>query len=274
MPNASTDPLQASKNAMNTSPCNTAALLSKVPAVTTLFWVMKISATTLGETSGDLLSMTLNLGYALSSVLLFGFFLFTLVPQLRSRTYRPVRYWAVILSTTMVGTTISDFMDRTLHLGYTGGASILLALLLATFGVWRLTGESFAMDRIRSTKVEVLYWVAILFSNTLGTALGDFFADTSGLGYAGGAGLMGGALVLTALAARYTRISRVFLFWLAFVLTRPFGATFGDLFTKPVVQGGFGVGTVATSLVLVTLLALSLAYVTWGQAGRARRIGR
>lgn len=246
--------------------------MGKLPQVTLLFWIMKISATTLGETSGDLLSMTLNLGYALSSVLLFAFFIATLLPQLAARKYQPVLYWGVILSTTMVGTTISDFMDRTLHLGYVAGSSILLTLLLATFAGWWLSGLPFAMDKIRSTKAEALYWVAILFSNTLGTALGDFFADTSGLGYAGGAKLMGGALVLAALAARYTRISKVFLFWLAFVLTRPFGATFGDLFTKPVTAGGLGVGTVNSSLVLVAILALTVGYVTWTQRRVEQRI--
>jgi uncharacterized membrane-anchored protein len=248
--------------------------VGKLPQVTLLFWIMKISATTLGETSGDLLSMTLNLGYVLSSVLLFGFFIATVVPQLASRRYQPVLYWSVILSTTMVGTTISDFMDRTLHLGYVLGSAVLLALLVATFAGWRLSGLPFAMDKIRSTKAEALYWVAILFSNTLGTALGDFFADTSGLGYAGGAELIGGALLLAALAARYTRISKVFLFWLAFVLTRPFGATFGDLFTKPAHAGGLGVGTVDSSLVLLAILALSVAYVSWTQTRAMHRIGK
>jgi uncharacterized membrane-anchored protein len=241
-------------------------VLHKLPEVTLLFWVMKISATTLGETSGDLLSMTLNLGYALSTVVLAVFFVLTLLPQLQARSYRPLTYWSVILSTTMVGTTISDFMDRSLHLGYVTGSAILLSLLLLTFAVWRLSGLPFDMAKIRSRRAEAFYWTAILLSNTLGTALGDFFADTSGLGYAGGAELMGAALLLAALAARFTPISKVFLFWLAFVLTRPFGATLGDLFTKPVGHGGLGVGTVGSSLLLAGILGLCLLW-----AARAQR---
>ena len=237
--------------------------MNKLPEITLLFWIMKIAATTLGETSGDLLSMTLNLGYAVSSIILFGFFLLTLIPQLIAKTYHPTLYWSVILSTTMVGTTISDYMDRTLHLGYVGGSAILLSILLTIFAFWYFSGQPLDVDKIKSRKTELLYWIAILVSNTLGTALGDFFADTSGLGYAGGAELIGGVLVCTALAARYTNLSKVFLFWLAFVLTRPFGATFGDLFTKAVGKGGLGVGTVESSLILVSILGVCIAYTTW-----------
>jgi uncharacterized membrane-anchored protein len=247
--------------------------LHKLPEVTLLFWVMKISATTLGETSGDLLSMTLNLGYALSTVVLAAFFVMTLVPQLRARAYHPVTYWSVILSTTMVGTTISDFMDRSLHLGYVAGSAILLSLLLATFAAWKLSGLPFDMARIRSRRAEAFYWTAILLSNTLGTALGDFFADTSGLGYAGGAELMGVTLLAAALAARFTRQSKVMLFWFAFVLTRPFGATFGDLFTKPVDHGGLGVGTVGASAILVAILALCLLWAMRQQRATAAHQG-
>ncbi len=224
---------------------------------------MKIIATTLGETAGDLLSMTLNWGYALSSVLLFAFFLATLIPQLAVKKHHPIPYWSVILSTTMVGTTISDYMDRTLNLGYIGGSSILLGILLVLFICWRLSGLPLDMRKIRSFKPELLYWIAILVSNTLGTALGDFFAHTSGLGYAYGAVLVGAVLFLAALAAYFTPISKVFLFWLAFVLTRPFGATFGDLLTKPSRDGGLGIGTVNSSLILLSLLGLCMFYVTW-----------
>jgi uncharacterized membrane-anchored protein len=163
----------------------------------------------------------------------------------------------------MVGTTISDYMDRTLRLGYVGGSAILLSILLTIFAFWRFSGQPMDVDKIKSRKTELLYWIAILVSNTLGTALGDFFADTSGLGYAGGAMLIGGVLVFTALAARYTHLSKVLLFWLAFVLTRPFGATFGDLFTKTVGKGGLGIGTVESSLILVSILGMCIAYTTW-----------
>ncbi len=237
--------------------------MKKLPEVTFLFWIMKIAATTLGETSGDLLSMTLNLGYAVSSLILFAFFLFTVIPQLVAKKYHPMIYWSVILSTTMVGTTISDYMDRTLHLGYLAGSAILLSILLAIFAVWRLSGQPLAVEKIRSFPAELLYWLAILASNTLGTALGDFFSDTSGLGYAGGAELIGGVLLLAAFAAYFTRIPRVFLFWLAFVLTRPFGATFGDLFTKPLGSGGLGVGTIDSSILLLAVLGGCMAYTTW-----------
>ncbi len=237
--------------------------MKKLPEVTLLFWIMKIAATTLGETSGDLLSMTLNLGYAVSSIILFGFFLVTVIPQLGSKKYHPVIYWSVILSTTMVGTTISDYMDRTLHLGYVTGSAILLAILLAIFTFWRLSGQPLDVEKIRSSKAELLYWIAILVSNTLGTALGDFFSDTSGLGYAGGAELIGMALALAAFAAYFTKVPKVLLFWLAFVLTRPFGATFGDLFTKPLGHGGLGVGTIDSSLLLLVILGSCMAYCTW-----------
>ena len=164
-------------------------------------------------------------------------------------------------------------MDRSLQLGYGAGSSILLSLLLATFAGWKLSGLPFDMAKIRSRRAEAFYWTAILLSNTLGTAMGDFFADTSGLGYAGGAELMGAALLAAALAARFTRISKVFLFWLAFVLTRPFGATFGDLFTKPVGHGGLGVGTVGSSAILVTMLALCLLWAMRQQRSAAARQG-
>jgi len=236
--------------------------VKKLPEVTLLFWIMKIAATTLGETSGDLLSMTLNLGYAVSSIILFGFFLVTVVPQMISKKYHPIIYWSVILSTTMVGTTISDYMDRTLHLGYIAGSAILLAILLTIFAFWRLSGQPLDVEKIRSSKAEMLYWLAILVSNTLGTALGDFFSDTSGLGYAGGAELIGAVLLLAAFAAYFTKVPKVFLFWLAFILTRPFGATFGDLFTKPLGHGGLGVGTIDSSFILLAILGSCMAYCT------------
>ncbi|WP_334043545.1 hypothetical protein [Burkholderia ambifaria] len=242
--------------------------MNKLPEITLAFWIMKICATTLGETGGDLLSMTLNVGYAVSSILLFGFFLVTLGAQLRTTGYRPAIYWAVIVATSTAGTTMSDFMDRTLGLGYAAGSSILVAILLAIFAVWRLSGESLSVDLIRTRKVELLYWIAILFSNTLGTALGDFLADSSGLGFGGGALLIGALLAAIVLAHYFTRISGVLLFWAAFVLTRPFGATVGDLLTKPVAKGGLALGTVGSSAVLLGVLAALVIHASIAQARR------
>ncbi|CAN0623002.1 conserved membrane protein of unknown function [Burkholderia multivorans] len=242
--------------------------MKKLPEITLAFWIMKICATTLGETGGDLLSMTLNVGYAYSSILLFGFFLVALAAQLSTTRYRPVIYWAVIVATSTAGTTMSDFMDRTLGLGYATGTTILVAILLGIFAVWRLTGESLSVDEIRTRKVEVLYWVAILFSNTLGTALGDFLADSSGLGFAGGALLIGGLLAAIVLAHYFTRLSSVLLFWAAFVLTRPFGATVGDLLTKPVAKGGLALGTIGSSAVLAGVLAVMVAYAVYSLQAR------
>lgn len=237
--------------------------MNKIPQITLVFWIMKICATTLGETAGDLLSMTLNVGYAISSIILFGLFLISLISQLISKKYHPLLYWTVILSTSTAGTTMSDYMDRTLKLGYANGSMILVSILLAILGVWYLSERSLNVNYISTRKAEIFYWLAILFSNTLGTALGDFLADSSGLGFAGGAILIGGLLGLLVLATYYTKVSRVFLFWSAFVLTRPFGATFGDLLTKPHVKGGLGLGTIGSSLVLITILVGFIIYDTF-----------
>ena len=233
---------------------------SKVAQVTAAFWVMKICATTLGETAGDLLSMTLNVGYALSSVILIGGFLAALSAQLASKAFKPALYWTVILTTSTAGTTMSDFMDRTLGLGYAQGSTILAVALVLVLLVWRVSEGTLSVDRIATTRAEVFYWAAILVSNTLGTALGDFLADDSGLGFLGGAALIAGLLGVILLATWFTRLDRVALFWMAFVLTRPFGATFGDLLTKPGEKGGLDFGTVGSSLVLATLLIGLLVY--------------
>ena len=217
---------------------------------------MKICATTLGETTGDLLSMTMNVGYAISSVILLSFFFATLVVQLSTKKFHPIIYWAVILSTSTAGTTMSDYMDRTLGLGYATGSLILVSLLTATLIIWKLTEKSLSVTNIKSLRGEVFYWTAILFSNTLGTALGDFLADNSGLGFAGGAILIGSLLALIVLAYYFTKVSHVILFWLAFVLTRPFGATFGDLLTKTHEKGGLNFGTIGSSLILFTILVV------------------
>ena len=232
--------------------------ISKVAQVTLGFWIAKICATTLGETAGDLLSMTLNLGYAASSAALLGLLAAALVTQLRSDHYRPPVFWTVVLLTSTAGTTLSDYMDRTLGLGYATGAAILAIALGMTLLLWWAMEGDLDVSRIRSRRQEIFYWAAILCSNTLGTALGDYLADESGLGFAGGALLIGGLLALLAAAWRCTRIDHVALFWLAFVLTRPFGATFGDVLTKPLERGGLDLGTAGASAVLLMLLTLAV----------------
>ncbi|NOT54035.1 MAG: hypothetical protein HOP18_05465 [Deltaproteobacteria bacterium] len=239
--------------------------MNKVAPVTFAFWLIKIYATTLGETAGDLLSMTLNVGYALSSVILIGFFLVAVVAQLRSREFHPALYWTVVVATSTSGTTMSDFMNRTLGLGYAKGSLILISCLLAMLALWRVSEKTLSVSNIHTTKAELFYWVTILFSNTLGTALGDFLADDSGLGFGGGALLIGGLLGLVVVATYYTTISRITLFWIAFVLTRPFGATFGDLLTKTTEQGGFAFGTAGSSLILTVLLVVTIVYTNTAQ---------
>ncbi len=236
--------------------------LNKVAAVTVSFWVMKICATTLGETAGDLLSMTLNIGYALSSVLLLSLFVVALIAQLRASTFHPALYWTVILATSTAGTTMSDFMDRTMGLGYATGSAVLITLLSVVLFIWRATEKSLSVSNIQTPRAELFYWAAILVSNTLGTALGDYLADDSGLGFLGGAAVVGAIIAATALAYYATRINRVFLFWCAFVLTRPFGATFGDLLTKPLEKGGLGFGTVGSSAVLAVILIACIVVVS------------
>jgi len=236
--------------------------MNKVAKITLSFWIMKICATTLGETAGDLFSMTMKIGYAMSSTILLAMFLVTLVMQLSSRKFNPVLYWTVILSTSTAGTTMSDFMDRTLGLGYAKGSLILITCLFLVLAAWRFSEKTLAVSNISTTRAELFYWVAILFSNTLGTALGDFLADSSGLGFLGGAVLIGSLIALVVLAKYFTRINSVLLFWIAFVLTRPFGATFGDLLTKPVANGGLNFGTIGSSVILVSLLVIFVIYTS------------
>ena len=234
--------------------------MNKVAEVTLTFWIIKICATTLGETAGDLLSMTLNIGYGLSTVILLSLFLATLIAQLLSSKFNPLLYWTVILTTSTAGTTLSDYMDRTLGLGYETGSSILFTGLLIVLAIWRYSEKSLSVSNIQTTKAELFYWTAILFSNTLGTAFGDYLADDSGLGFLGGAVLVGGLIALIALASRFAQVNRVILFWFAFILTRPFGATFGDLLTKPLEKGGLGFGTVGSSAILASLLVGFVVY--------------
>ncbi len=244
--------------------------MNKIPKLALAFWVMKICATTLGETAGDLLSMTMNVGYALSSVILVGFFVVTLVLQMASRRYHPVLYWGVILTTSTAGTTISDFMDRSLGLGYALGSLILVTLLAGVLFVWHSTEKTLAVERVTTRRAEAFYWSAILVSNTLGTALGDYLADSSGLGFMGGALLIGALIAVLVAAVFWTKISRVFLFWAAFVLTRPFGATMGDTLTKPLSEGGLGFGTLGSSAVLLTLLVGFVVRAQWVERQRTK----
>jgi len=234
--------------------------MKKIPEITALFWITKICATTLGETAGDLLSMTMNVGYAVSSIILLSGFFVTLAAQLFSKKYIPIIYWLVILSTSTAGTTMSDYMDRTLGLGYATGSLILVSILCVTLFVWRLSEKSLSVTDITTRRGELFYWTAILLSNTLGTALGDYLADNSGLGFAGGAILIGGILAVVVLAHYFTKLSTILLFWVAFVLTRPFGATFGDLLTKTHEKGGLGFGTQGSSLILFSMLVVLIIY--------------
>jgi uncharacterized membrane-anchored protein len=236
--------------------------LSKIPAITLVFWIMKICATTLGETGGDLMAQTMNIGYGVSSLILIGFFFVVLMIQLSTKKYHPLIYWLVIVATSTAGTTMSDYMDRSLGLGYATGSLILVGILISILAFWRYTEGTLAVENIKTFKVEMLYWTAILFSNTLGTALGDFLADSSGLGFGGGAALITSGLILVILAHFYTNISKVILFWIAFVLTRPFGATFGDLLTKSAEKGGYDFGTIGASLILASLLIGFIVYTS------------
>jgi uncharacterized membrane-anchored protein len=233
--------------------------LSKVPAVTLGFWIIKIIATTLGETGGDAVSMTMNLGYAVASVIFLTIFLVAVAIQIAAKTFHPFLYWAVIVATTTAGTTMADFADRSLGTGYPGGAALLSILLLLSLGVWYKSAGSISVDTVVSPKVEMFYWVTIMFSQTLGTALGDWMADTNGFGYENGAIVFGIGLALLAAAYYFTNISRVFLFWSAFILTRPLGATLGDLLDKPITHGGMEISRITASIVLaVTMIAFIL----------------
>ena len=234
---------------------------SKVPEVTLAFWIIKIAATTLGETGGDAMSMTMHLGYAVSSVIFLGLFAAAVVAQIRGRSFSPSLYWAVIVATTTAGTTMADFADRSLGIGYVGGSLILFGILVLVLALWRFSLGSLAVDHITSPRVEMFYWAAILFSNTLGTALGDFLADRSGLGYEGGALVFAAAIALVAGAYFFTRTSRTLLFWAAFILTRPLGATLGDLLTKPHAHGGFDLSRFSSSSLIALFIVACIFFL-------------
>lgn len=236
--------------------------LSKVPEVTLGFWIIKIAATTLGETAGDAVSMTMHLGYAISSVIFIGIFVVAVAAQIAAKSFHPFLYWAVIVATTTAGTTMADFADRSLGIGYPGGASLLFVLLMASLGVWYWSVGSVSVDTISSPKAETFYWATILFSQTLGTALGDWVAGSDryglGLGYEYGALIFGAGLAVIAAAYFYTNISHTLLFWAAFILTRPLGATVGDLLDKPLAAGGFAFGRFYASAILAIFIVVCI----------------
>ena len=231
---------------------------SKVPAVTLMFWVVKIAATTLGETGGDAVSMSMNLGYLVGTAIFAVLFLVAVAVQIRAKRFQPALYWTTIIATTTVGTTLADFADRSLGIGYAGGSTLLLALLLASLLLWYRSLGSVAVDTVSSPKAEMFYWVTIMFSQTLGTALGDWTADSAGLGYGGAAVLFGALLALVAAAYYFTPISHTALFWAAFVLTRPLGAVVGDFLDKPVNAGGLALSRYSASAALMVFIAVCL----------------
>jgi uncharacterized membrane-anchored protein len=242
---------------------------SKVPAVTLIFWVLKILATTLGETAGDTLSMTLALGYLAATGIFAAIFIAAVAGQIAARRFHPWVYWFTIIATTTVGTTLADFATRSLGIGYAGGSALLLVLLLGSLAVWHRATGTVSIESVRTPREETFYWVTIMFSQTLGTALGDWTADTAGFGYSGAAVVFGGLLLLIAAAYFRTSISRTALFWAAFVLTRPLGAVLGDLLDKPVASGGFAFSRPLASAVLLTAMVACLVLFRQRAAGRA-----
>jgi uncharacterized membrane-anchored protein len=234
------------------------SVASKVPELTLAFWVIKVLATTLGETGGDALSMSLDLGYLLSTGIFATLFAVAVVVQVRARAFHALTYWVTIIATTTVGTTLADFVDRSLGIGYAGGTSMLVALLLGSLWTWKRVLGSVAVDTVSSPRAEVFYWVTIMFSQTLGTALGDWMADDAGLGYGGSALVFGSVLAVVAAAYAFTKLSRTALFWAAFIVTRPLGAVVGDFLDKPRAQGGLELSRYSASLALLVAIAIGL----------------
>ena len=228
--------------------------LSKVPALTFVFWMIKIAATTFGETAGDAVSMSMNLGYLLSTAIFAAVFLLAVTCQIKACKFHPVIYWATIIATTTVGTTLADFADRSLGIGYAGGSALLFTLLMGSLAVWYWSSGSVAISSISTPKAEMFYWLTIMFSQTLGTALGDWTADSAGLGYSGSALIFGGSLVVMAALYFLTKISRTALFWAAFILTRPLGAVVGDFLDKPVDHGGLALSRYTASAILLVFI--------------------
>lgn len=233
---------------------NAESTLSKVPAVTLGFWIIKIFATTLGETGGDTVSMTMNLGYLAGTAIFLVALILLVVFQIRAKAFHPFLYWATIIASTTAGTTMADFADRSLGIGYTGGSALLLFCVIATLAAWYRSEGTVQVETVSTPRVEAFYWTAITFSQTLGTALGDWIADTGGVGYLGGAAAFAAALAVVAGLYFYTTASRVLLFWAAFILTRPLGATVGDFLDKPLDHGGLALSRPLASAVLAIVM--------------------
>jgi uncharacterized membrane-anchored protein len=232
---------------------------SKVPEVTLVFWIIKVAATTLGETGGDTVTMTLNWGYLLGTALFLSLLVIFVILQIAAKKFYPYLYWATIVASTTAGTTMADFADRSLGIGYAGGSSLLFVSLMATLAVWYWTQGSISVATVNTPKVEAFYWIAITFSQTLGTALGDWTADDTGLGYDGGAMVFAAGLAVLAALYFWTGLSRVFLFWAAFILTRPLGATVGDFLDKPRSDGGMALSRpIASAVIAVFIIACLL----------------
>jgi uncharacterized membrane-anchored protein len=244
------------------------SLTSKVPEVTLVFWVIKIAATTLGETAGDAVSMSMNLGYLVGTGIFAAIFVGAVSAQISARQFHPFLYWATIIASTTVGTTLADFADRSLGIGYAGGSTLLFALLVMSLFTWHRTLGSISVETVSSPGSEMFYWVTIMFSQTLGTALGDWTADTAGLGYVGGAILFSALLALVVAAYFWTGISRTILFWVAFVLTRPLGAVLGDFLDKPVSAGGLALSRYSASAVLLALILTCIVVFPQRAAGK------
>lgn len=242
--------------------------LSKVPEVTLIFWIIKIFATTLGETGGDAVSMSMNLGYLVGTAIFAAVFLIAVLAQIKAKHFHPFLYWTTIIATTTVGTTAADFADRSLGIGYAGGASLLFALLMASLAVWYRTLGSVSVDTVSSPKAEMFYWITIMFSQTLGTALGDWTADTAGLGYSGGAIIFSVLLGVVLAAYCWTNMSRTLLFWAAFILTRPLGAVVGDFLDKPLSHGGLALSRYSASASLIVIIIACILLIPQ-RAGKA-----
>ncbi len=234
--------------------------LSKVPEVTFIFWITKILATTLGETAGDAVSMSMNLGYLLSTGIFTILFVIAVTAQISAKKFRPALYWTTIIATTTVGTTLADFADRSLGVGYAGGAAILFVLLMTSLFTWHRALGSVAVNTVSSPQTETFYWITIMFSQTLGTALGDWTADTANLGYSGAAMIFGVMLLIVTLAYYRTSFSRTLLFWTAFILTRPLGAVVGDFLDKPISNGGLALSRYTASACLLALIVVGIAF--------------
>lgn len=237
---------------------------NKIAQITLIFWLMKIVATTLGETLGDFISMTLNWGYATGIAVTFLFFMLVLLTQLSVKKYVPLIYWLVIVGTTTLGTEISDYIDRTLHLGYALGSLVLISCLILTLFLWNRKYKNLEVYPITERQKEIYYWTAILFSNSLGTAFGDFLSDNMGLTYLNGAMITGAVILIVVLLHYYSKLNHILLFWIAFIFTRPFGATFGDFLTKPLSKGGMDLGTLPSSLISIAIMTI-LIYISHRQ---------